>query len=459
MSTFPTTAEEFYTLRDDRTNRCSGNCDYQSVACAVKIWPVAASTYAGQVALFVAANLLSRWCRKITIVVPASKIHPGLNLGSGDVGDAILAQMRDADPFGDFRIADHGESGHQITLRIGEQDGTPAPKTVFINASGWLASVSTGQSIPLESTQELNCLGAIAAACLGVGQMFKFAIGVPPARHMRDGIFDVFRLKWSPDAPRTPWPVRPNVGNLLMVGAGSVATAAAYCMRLAGLGGSITVVDRDSVKVENFNRSPIFGRRAFGFPKVDAVAELMAGSALSVTAVTSWWNEFVEQRKRSSFDFDVWLPLANEFGVRLSMQHNVPPLMIHASTTSNWGVNHGRHIPGRDDCLADRFPTEVTAESFACATSTVEVAGIAVDAALPFASFFAGLLVTAELVRTQLPGYPQIPNFALLDWYGPLAVQSWDKKPRPGCICQDQGRNFHNLYNRGTGYWPLFDFR
>jgi hypothetical protein len=460
MNTFPTTAEEFYALRDDRTNRCSENRAYQNVSCAIHIPATTASTLAGQATLLVAANLLSRWCRKVVIVMPTTAMHPALNLGRGDLGELILAQMYDADPFGEFQLGGNADAAGQIILSIGDEKADiPTAATVFVNASGWLASISHREPIPLVQTEDHNTLGAIAAACLGVAQIFKLAVELPPTRHIREGVFDVFRLNWSADTAQAPWPANSNIGKILMVGGGSVGSAAAYCMRLAALAGAITAVDGDSTKVENFNRSPIFGRRMFGFPKVDAVVDILAGSAMTATPIATWWNDFIREHKRSSFEFDIWLPLANEFDVRLAMQHNVPPLMIHASTTSNWGVNHGRHIPGRDDCLADRFPAEVAAKDLACATGTVEVAGTAVDAALPFASLFAGLLVTADLVRTQLPGYPQVPNFALLDWYGPLVVQSWDKKPRPGCICQDQGRNFHNLYNRGTEHWPLFDFQ
>lgn len=115
--------------------------------------------------------------------------------------------------------------------------------------------------------------------------------------------------------------------------------------------------------------------------------------------------------------------------------------MIHASTSSDWGVNHGRHIPGKDDCLIDRFRTQVTADDMACATGKVTIGEASVDAALPFSSMFAGLLIAADLVRAQMPGYPQVPNFAFLDWYGALdTLQAWNRKPQGGCICAQQGR-------------------
>jgi len=459
MNSFPSSAEQFYELRDDRTNRCSDNRRYQNVACAVHMSPAAASTAAAHVMLVVAANLLSRWCRKVTIVMPTVEVHPAIGMGSGDLGEMVVAQMRDADPFGDFQTVTGGDAAAQVSLCIGESQNRPSSATVFINASGWLAGISHQGPINLPVCEDWNWLGAIAAACLGVAQIFKIAVEMPSTLYLREGILDMFRLDWSQDSAQAPWPADLNVGTMLMVGAGSVGSSAAYCMRLGGLAGGITVVDRDSVKIENFNRSPIFGRRTLGLLKADAVANFLADSALSTKAAPLWWNDFLGQRGRSSFDFDIWLPLANEFGVRRAMQHNVPPVMIHASTTSNWGVNHGRHIPGRDDCLLDRFPDEVSAASLTCATGQVTTSDTAIDAALPFASLFAGLLIAVDLVRARLPEYPQVPNFALYDWYGPLdTIQAWDRRPRPGCICREQGHDFHERLNGNTKYRGLFRF-
>jgi hypothetical protein len=46
MSNFPSSAEQFYALRDDRTNRCSINRNYQKVKCAVHLSPTIAATAA-----------------------------------------------------------------------------------------------------------------------------------------------------------------------------------------------------------------------------------------------------------------------------------------------------------------------------------------------------------------------------------------------------------------------------
>ena len=284
------------------------------------------------------------------------------------------------------------------------------------------------------------------------------AVGMPSALWLREGVFDLFRLTWSDDLEPSPWPNVLNVGKVLMVGAGSVGSAAAYCARLARLCGTLSILDEDIVKIENFNRSPIFGRQTLGLNKAGAVASFLAGSGLVATPFSEWWNTFLERRGRRSMDFDVWLPLANEFGVRGAMQHNVPPLMIHASTTANWGVNHGRHIPGRDDCLLDRFREPSAEGNLTCATAKVPGTGEdTVDAALPFASLFAGTLIIYDLIRAQLPDYPQVPNFALFDFYGVLdTIQSWNRHPRAECSCRPANAVLQHKFNGETRYRRLF---
>lgn len=460
MTDFPTSAEVFYSLRDDRTNRCNVDRAYQRTECTVYLSPEASLTVAGQAMLLVSANLLSRWCRNVTIVMPQVEMHAGLHMGAGALSDCIMRQMADADPFGDFRIQASGNHQGGTALYIGyNAGGIRDVSGVFINASGWLAAISD-QSLTLPAGDERNVLGAIVAACLGVAQLFKMAIGVRPERRIQTGVFDVFRLAWVQDPTHRPWPGNLDVGRMLMVGAGSVGSSAAYCMRLCGLAGHLTVIDGDITKIENFNRSPIFGRATYDLPKAEAIENFLSGSLLNAVGEEIWWDAFLQKRGRASFDFDLWLPLANEFDVRRAMQHNVPPPMIYASTTLNWGINHGRHIPGRDDCLSDRFLVEVAADDLTCATGSVTTAETVIDAALPFASLFAGALIAADLVRLLMPEYPQVPNFALFDWFGPLdTIQAWDRKPREGCICREQGITLHDRFNGRTRYRHLFEVR
>jgi hypothetical protein len=396
----------------------------------------------------------------VTIVAPPTDLRCKLGSSASEIGEGAIAQMRDADPFGTFVLGRHAEnSDYRLVLCIGDDaPGLSGTGRVFINSAGWLAGISRVRPVSLPFENDENCFGAIAAACLGVTQVFKLALGMAQEQMLRDGLFDLFRLAWTESREPGPWPSALDVGRVLMVGAGSVASSAAYAMRLAGLNGHLTILDKDVVKIQNFNRSPLFGMETLGLAKADAISIALRRSGLEAHAVPIWWNDFVERQARETFDFDVWLPLANEFGVRGSMQHNVPPLMIHASTSANWGVNHGRHLPATDDCLVDRFPREVAANDMRCAEGEAVVEDVRVDAALPFASLFAGLLVAVDLLRANCAEFPQVPNFTLLDFYGSLEeIQKWDRRPRVDCICREQHR-LHERYNARTRHWGRFRF-
>jgi hypothetical protein len=425
----------FYRLRDDRTNRCVESPAYQLVTCTVTMQENLLSTQTGCVLFQVVCNLLARWCRTVTLVAPS---QPAI--------EETLVAMRDADPFGTF-TATTETSAAGIHLHLGRGCHAPTDQTVVIDAGGWLAWLGTtdGPALP---TDEENILGAVAAACLGVAQAFKIA---SQGQRLRFGLFDLFSLSWT-DTTRTRSCGEMTLGRLLLVGAGSVGSAAAYVLQLARAKVDLTIVDRDGVGIENLNRSPIFGIRDVGRPKVLALAGALAGSGVNVVPVELWWDEFVTSADTGVFD--VWLPLANDRGVRWSMQHNIPPLMIHASTGVNGGVNFGRHIPGRGDCLVERFP-ELASAPLACATSPLPTPQGSVDAALPFASVFAGLLVVADLARLLMAGYPQVPNLAILDFGGELTHPVLvDRDARPGCLCHEQ-RDLAGRMRAGSRYAAL----
>jgi hypothetical protein len=76
-------------------------------------------------------------------------------------------------------------------------------------------------------------------------------------------------------------------------------------------------------------------------------------------------------------------------------------LLLHATTSSNWTAELHRHIASRDDCIDCRIPEALHAR-FTCSTGPAQPSTEAnFDAALPFLSGTAGLLLAAGLVRLQ----------------------------------------------------------
>ncbi|MEW6732144.1 MAG: ThiF family adenylyltransferase [Acidobacteriota bacterium] len=454
MKDFPSISDDFYSLRDDRTNRCISDRQYQKARCLVTIDIDLLKSYSGQVMLAVVCNLLSRWCRYVTIIIPNTT--PSLiSSDRKELKDIILTQMTDADPFGFFKVTDQEDNKVDVQIHLGNDFKKIVSKYVIINASDWYATISNSSPIVLTHSNSKNCLGAIAAACLGVAQVFKYSICTPADMLLAEGVFDLYRLKRLQigELENVPSTSNLQMGRILMVGAGSIGSAAAYCLNLIQAACEMMIVDGDKVKIENFNRSPIFGKSNCGLYKSEAVAKSLSGSTIKVNFFSGWWEEFLLKHGRGKNEFDIWLPLANEFGVRWGMQNNLPPLMVHASTTKDWGVNHGRHIPHKDDCLVDRFPEIVSNENFGCSTTQVISQNELVDAALPFLSLFGGLLIVAELTRLQLSDYPQVPNFAFIDLGSSLSmVQSWNKKARLDCLCRNQPHIMTETFNGRTKY-------
>jgi hypothetical protein len=244
-----------------------------------------------------------------------------------------------------------------------------------------------------------------------------------------------------------------SIGQALMTGAGSVASSALFFSDLFGLRAHIDLVDADWTKIENFARSPVFGRMGYGRRKVEVLGEHFARSSLALRPIPTWWHE--ADVSPTLEGYDLVLPLANEHGIRWELQNRVPPLMVHASTGRNWNVTFSRHIPGRDDCLVDRFEGLHEKAALRCAEGTIATEGpITIDAALPFLSFFAGLLVATDLVRLRLPHYPHTPNFAHYSFRANRFVpQVHARGPRTGCICQDQGDLFWQLRSNTRYAW------
>jgi hypothetical protein len=291
-----------------------------------------------------------------------------------------------------------------------------------------------------------NPIGAACAAVLGGAQLFRDALDRSEL-FGNDFAFDVM-LGSGVSADTTndvDLPANLAVGKALVAGAGSVSSAALYFADLFRVQGLFDLADADFVKVENFGRSPLFGRRNFGSRKVFAIAKALRGSTVQLDPRDAWWHE--AGLSPSLAGYDVLLPLANEFDVRWDLQNRVPPLMIHASTGRNWNVNFGRHIPGRDDCLADRFEGLNDRPAFGCSEGHVKVAPErAIDAALPFLSFFSGLLVAADLVRLGMPNYPHTPNFGNYSFRGNrFTPQLHDRGPRAGCVCTSQSELFWRM--------------
>lgn len=438
-------AEEFYHWRDDRTNRLVDQRDYHQFHVRVVAGVSTVQSYTGQVQLLTVANMLARWCRTIeldfvdTPLVNQLQFFPGMTLHQ-----RIDMEMGAADPYGTFVFQRERSDGVHYTLKIGS---TPInePIDFTIDSDGWLVYAGRGNCLFSLLHPQNNPVGPTLAACIGVADAFKIATAQPKTSVVQHIIFSAFDLRVPPSPSVSP-PLLPkllSLGNIQMIGVGSVGSAVTYLLRMLSVDASLSFIDHDPVKIENLNRSPLFGYTDVGHYKVD-VAQRYLQSHIPAKAFVGTYSDFLRQNGRLASEVDLILSLANEFSVRSDIEHNFPPLQVYG-TTFDWGINYHHHIPLVDDCSLCRFPEKDIQASMICSTTKIEITQEEqIDAALPFASMGAAALIIAGLIRLQFPNYVNTPNFACIDFKGDLNhLLSYQRKAHSECSCTTRSKSVH----------------
>ena len=119
---------------------------------------------------------------------------------------------------------------------------------------------------------------------------------------------------------------------------GAIGSALLYVLGLTGVTGSVTLLDRDCVDTTNLNRSPLFTAQhaAEGCRKVDAAFDFLRQLGLDAKVAHGTWRE--KSDSIAGEPFDVWVSLTNEEGTWAEVPYHLPPIVIHGTTTSGWGI-------------------------------------------------------------------------------------------------------------------------
>jgi len=434
---------EYYDSRDDRLLRYpeARRLD-QTRWIAISAAPDYLQTYAGQVAVLTAANLLGRMSRRVVLDIPAIAMVVPLPWAGTDLRGFALAQMQAADPRGDYRVR-HAQEGDHI-LHLGSS-GAP----VVTHGTGWLAYHGPGPS-PLLVDDSANPVGAALAVIAAAAWLAVNGFEVGPQTPLQLNAFDwTHQIGLAP-----PMPSGPDLGSLWTVGTGSVGTAILYFLTLATRKFSPVLFDGDKVKRENITRSPIFADSDIGSPKVKVTANhLKACGIADVLVEPMALHESRRWHDREAGTPDLVIAAANEHNVRHLIESLYPPIQIYGTTGKNWQASVIRHAPLIDPCSCCLFP-EAAYAATACATDPEAVAdkGEQIDASLPFLSFAAGLMAAAEILKLHVPGYVMKPNRALLITKPEVRLVRAGIHFRDGCICKARSRAVYLEMLKGSRF-------
>jgi molybdopterin/thiamine biosynthesis adenylyltransferase len=419
--------DRFYAERDRRTKAYNVATERLDKPVRISVGADAASSPVGQVLTLAVINMVCRIHRRVELVLPdddllVPSIVPARSFA--EAGEALAVAI---DPFIDLSSQDSVP-----TLAIGDVTGT-----YWLGADGYIGQLCDA---PTSITgHPAGVLGAGLAACLGSAALLLAVTGAP----VRPRKVSLWGFENQPVEPGPPAQLKPiDVGErVALVGAGAVGSAILYWLRLLGVGGIWTVIDGDIVKLHNTNRSmgmlAADAGWANGIPDGSAANKAEIGAALiGANPVVSWYDEWVMRPEPRP---DLLIPAGGERNIRQNLGRLGLPLMVQGATSPDWQVQLHRHGPD-DSCPGCRFPAEPTAD-LACSTGTLPSAGdptdeeTSTDAALPFLSAAAGLLVVAALAQMETGYLDQPVNQHGLLFGAETQIDWWNtiSECRPRC--------------------------
>jgi len=447
-------AETFLARRNSRTQTYGARPLDPAQWYCLSADPGYATTAAGQTALIVAANLVGRMTGRVAIDIPPgiAVVAPLPWAGEG-LQQTILASLERAAPArlgGEYLV--RGPQRTDMLISFGRSATNDA---LVVYGSGWNAYVGRSAS-PLAQSDNTGLCGPALAAILCGAQLMD------PELVVRQGNIICNAYDWTmqaaPDLAPSLLPMA-DVGDVWTIGTGSVGTAALYFLSLFTRSFDATLIDMDKVKIENLDRSPIFVADDCGSYKVEATASyLRAVGARSVRSEIASLRQSSLWRAREEGSSDVLIATANEDDVRTDIELGLPPIQLYGTTGRNWQASLFCHVPFRDACSLCAFPPKPPQPPMACGTGPVVLpaSGVQVDAALPFLSYAAGLMTTAEVLKLTLPDYQPPRGIVQLSVRGDELLASGALDYRPGCLCRT-GRDgaAHRAMIAGTRYAHL----
>jgi len=468
MILFPMDRDEWYTSRDDRTKRIDGVQGFEDYTIGIYVNERIQKSYSMQVMTLLSLNMAARWCRNIIIQIP-DQVESYLSLHDGyNFVENVVKELTQINPYGSFKFDNIDTSEVDSVLTIGYSKETEkTEKCVWIDGTGWIAGVGNNSSQDVDWKIEMNNpVGPAFSACLGDAELFRQAIGLTSISP-RENWFSLYNFTQGSnrielDNPNNYTGI--DGGRVVQIGCGAVGSSLDYLLSLSSFEGELILIDYDQVEVPNCNSSLSFlANDAFQKKKkVDVCSQLFHSDTFSVKGVVDSFKGYISKGGILDAPPDIVLCLANEQNVWSDIQNNFPPIVLHATTTPNWGINFGRHIPIKEWCIMCRFSKEMD-NSFTPICGEVEIektnADTPIQGVLPFLSPAAAVLILAELGKMALrsPVNNNFVQFSMkqLDSF----FVTLQRNPDKYCICKNQLIEDYPREITESKFWNKIDNR
>jgi hypothetical protein len=428
--------DRFYAERDRRTRQYGGLDTALERPVRIVVGTDAAQTRAGQVATLALTNMVARVHRRVTLEIPHAPLLARALVEANELDEAVRATALAINPYLEIRSSSVERQDAAASIGVGLSVPNDVDFTLtWHGGRGELLKPGGPATVPGGQLDDEAVISAAAASVLGAWCLFRLVHDQP----VGPAVWSPFECVAGSTGPTVDAPRAVDVGHVQVIGAGAVASALVYWLRELGVACLWEVVDGDVAELHNTNRCLCLLAADVGWPNGEPTGQ----PAMKATALApmidakpreTWYDSWDGVDRRP----DLILPLANARGVRPLIAARGEPVLLHATTSARWTAELHRHIPGLDDCPACRLPDAV-APTFECSTGpSVPEKPDSPDAALPFLSAAAGLLLVVGLLQLSSGNITeQAENHWLLDFAASAPeVRSYRHPPRDGCTHQ-----------------------
>ena len=303
------------------------------------------TTFNGRGCLLDSLRLLVRICPNITVVLPSGQ-------------EALLEQAKCLARRIEFGAqvqfaAETDFSAYDAILVVGSHANAGLPLTV-INSNGWLARVSSGALDLSPECGQANPIGALGAACLGVGEVFKRLIRLKAERgELLNGLtfsFRTYAVGGEDPGPELPERIE---RDFLMVGAGAIGNGLVHLASQLPFTGQIDIVDRQEFGDENLGTCILIGPQELTKSKALIMAEHLRQSGRRSQGFHEDFEKYAERLREYP---SVVLNGLDNIDVRHEVQRALWPDVIIDGAIGDFMCQVSRH-PWPDDiaCLICLF--------------------------------------------------------------------------------------------------------
>jgi molybdopterin/thiamine biosynthesis adenylyltransferase len=429
--------------------------------------------------------LLPRICRQVVVVIPTGRPDIeaiAMSLAATTTWSKPVDVVFEADP-----------ARFDAILCVGRRARPGLPWSV-ISADGWLAKVSSGSSDLPASRGRRNPMTSLAAASLGVADVWKRLIALRPGRgRLLDGLsFSLLEYSLGLDEPG-PEIERIRV-ELLLAGAGAIGNGAGFALERLPLDGHVSIVDPQRYEPPNFGTCILLPRAAVRDEKAAHVAGRLIESGVDAKGYIESLATFAARVDAGEVKVDAAIGGLDNIDARHDLQRIWPDVVLDGAigdfacqvSRHPWGEDVAceiclfRHPPGerserraarltglREDRIRDAdaliddedvkaAPTHLQgwlAERRGRAICSVIPEALAAEVStnrrrrafapsVPFVATFAAAMAVAELVKSRMGiKCPLEPRFQLDLLTGPQAGLLLPQGRRADCECVERRAN------------------